>query len=308
MHWASGLGPWAGGLGRWASAALLAATLCSALFASLGAAAQVPVPPLTGHVSDQTGTLTPEQQATLEQTLAAFEARKGSQLAVLMVRSTAPEDIAQYALRVAEQWQLGRKKVDDGAILVVAKDDRALRIEVGYGLEGVLTDLGSQRIINETILPRFRQQDFFGGISAGVAQMVALADGEALPPPRSKPVRQASDVQSLAPVLLVVALAVGGVLRAVLGKLPGALVTGGVVAGIAWFMAGALAVAAIAGLIAMGVTLFGGGLLGRGGLGHHGRGGFSGGGAFSGGGGGGGGGGYSGGGGGFGGGGASGRW
>lgn len=286
--------------GRSAMALLVLGAL---LLAGVNAAAQVPVPPLTGHVTDQTGTLSAEQQATLEQTLVAFEARKGSQLAVLMVRTTAPEDIAQYALRVGEQWKLGRKKVDDGAILVVAKDDRALRIEVGYGLEGALTDLTSQRIISETILPRFRQQDFYGGIAAGVAKMIAVVDGEPLPAPRERTAaRSGGDLEQYAPVLFIVALAVGGVLRAVLGKVPGAVVTGGVVGLIAWFVVGALTMAVIAGVIAMVVTLFGGGMLGRG------LGGFSGGGHGGGGFGGGGGGGFSGGGGGFGGGGASGKW
>ena len=118
------------------------------------------MPPFKGHITDQTGTLTAEQRASLEQTLTAFEARKGSQLAVLMLASTAPEAIEPYALRVAEQWKLGRKKIDDGAILVVAKDDRTLRIEVVYGLEGALNDATRKRIISETILPRFKQQDF----------------------------------------------------------------------------------------------------------------------------------------------------
>ena len=275
-------------------ALLLAVTLCW----SIVAAAQVPVPALTGHVIDQTGTLTPEQKASLEQTLTAFEARKGSQLAVLMIVSSAPEEIEQFTLRVAEQWKLGRKKVDDGAILVVAKDDRTLRIEVGYGLEGALNDATSKRIISEIILPRFKQQDFFGGITAGVGQIIRVIDGEPLPPPSEKPAGSLGDVRQYAPVLFILALAVGGVLRAALGKVPGALVTGGAVAVIAWFIAGALSMALVAGVIALFVTLLGGG------MGGHGRGGYYGGagrGGF-------GGGGFRGGGGGFGGGGASGRW
>jgi len=282
-----------------AAAALSRAVRASLLACALGwlglTSAQVPVPPLTAHVTDQTGTLTAEQTAALEQTLTAFEARKGSQLAVLMVASTAPEEVEQYALRVAEQWKLGRKKVDDGAILVVAKNDRAMRIEVGYGLEGALTDLTSKRIISETILPRFKAQDFYGGISAGVGQIIRVIDGEALPAPTARAPQGIGDVQQYAPMLFILALAVGGVLRAVLGKVPGSLVTGGVVAVIAWFVVGAISMAAIAGVIAMVVTLMGGGMLGRG------LGGFSGGGR-------GGGGGFGGGGGGFGGGGASGRW
>ena len=263
--------------------------------------AQVPVPPLTGHVTDLTGTLTAEQKTALEQTLTAFEARKGSQLAVLMLASTAPEEIEQYALRVAEKWKLGRKKVDDGAILVVAKDDRAIRIEVGYGLEGALTDLTSKRIISEIILPLFKQQDFSGGITAGVDQVIRVVDGEPLPKANNTPGKSVGSVQQYAPVLFILALAVGGVLRAALGKVPGSLVTGGVVAVIAWFVIGAVSMALGAGVIALFVTLLGGGMGARalGGLGGY----YGGGGR-----GGSGGGGFSGGGGGFGGGGASGRW
>ena len=265
------------------------------------ATAQVPVPPLTGHVTDQTGTLTADQKATLEQTLTAFEARKGSQLAVLMVATTKPEEVEQFAIRVAEKWKLGRKKVDDGAILVVAKDDRAMRIEVGYGLEGALNDLTSKRIISETILPRFKVQDFYGGVTAGVGQMISVVDGEPLPEPSNSPARSIGSVQQYAPVLFILALAVGGVLRAALGKVPGSLVTGGVVAVIAWFVVGVVSMALGAGVIALFVTLLGGGMGGRGmgGLGgYYGGGGRGGGGS----------GGFSGGGGGFGGGGASGRW
>lgn len=259
------------------------------------AVAQVPVPPLTGHVIDLTSTLTPEQTASLEQTLTAFEARKGSQLAVLMVASVAPEEIEQFALRVAEQWKLGRKKIDDGAILVIAKNDRALRIEVGYGLEGALNDATSKRIISETILPRFKSQDFYSGVTAGVAQMISVVDGEPLPATSQRQATRGGDLQQYAPVLFIVALAVGGVLRAKLGKVPGALITGGVVGVLAWVIVGALSMALIAGVIALFVTLTGAG------TGRHGLGGYFGGGGR-------GGGGFRGGGGGFGGGGASGRW
>ena len=284
-----------------------AAVLALALGASLMAVALNPVPALTGHVIDQTGTLTAEQLATLEQTLVIFEARKGSQLAVLMVASLAPEAIEPYALRVAELWKLGRKKVDDGAILVIAKDDRAMRIEVGYGLEGSLNDATSKRIISDTILPRFKQQDFYGGISAGVGQIIGVIDGESLPAQRNKPSASIGNIQQYAPILFILTIVFGGVLRASIGKVPGALVTGGVVAVAAWFIVGALSVALTAGVIGLFVTLLGGGMGGHGLGGYygggtggrrHGGGGFGGsGGGFSGGGGGG-----------FGGGGATGRW
>lgn len=280
-----------------ASAVFLALTLCWTLQAS----AQIAVPPVTGRVTDQTATLTTEQKASLEQTLQMFESRKGSQLAVLIVQTSAPETIEQYALRVAEQWKLGRKKVDDGAILVVAKDDRALRIEVGYGLEGALNDATSKRIISETITPRFKQGDFNGGITAGVDQIIRVIDGEPLPPPQGRPAIGVTDIQQYVPVIFILALAIGGVLRSVLGRFPGALVTGGGVAVVAWLFAGALSVAVGAGVLALLFTLLGGGMGGMLGYGIGGRHGGGGRGGL-------GGGGFSGGGGGFGGGGASGRW
>jgi uncharacterized protein len=275
-----------------ARAALLAFTLLWSFIAE----SQVAVPPLAGRVTDQTATLTTEQKASLEQTLQAFEARKGSQLAVLIVSTSAPETIEQYALRVAEQWKLGRKKVDDGAILVVAKTDRALRIEVGYGLEGALNDATSKRIISEIMTPRFKQGDFSGGITAGVDQIIRVIDGEPLPPPKGQSAGIA-DLQQYVPVIFILALVIGSVLRSALGRFPGALVTGGGVAVVAWLFAGALSVALGAGVIALLFTLLNGGMggmVGRGIGGHgSGRGGFGG---------------FSGGGGGFGGGGASGRW
>lgn len=280
-----------------ARAAFLAFMFCWSFIAG----AQIPVPPLTGRVTDQTATLTAEQKAALEQTLQAFEARKGSQLAILIVPTTAPETIEQYALRVAEQWKLGRKKVDDGAVLVVAKNDRGLRIEVGYGLEGALNDATSKRIISEIITPRFKQGDFYGGISAGADQIIRVIDGEPLPEPKGKPAGDTADIQQYAPVIFILVLVIGGVLRSLLGRFPGALATGGAVAVVAWLFAGAVSIALGAGVIALLFTLLSGGMGGMGGhgIGGH-RGGYGRGGSGRGG--------FSGGGGGFGGGGASGRW
>lgn len=270
--------------------------------------AQAAVPPLTARVTDLTGTLTREQQAGLERMLQEFEARKGSQLAVLLVPSTAPEAIEQYALRVAEQWKIGRQKVDDGAILVVAKDDRALRIEVGYGLEGALNDATANRIIREAITPRFREGDFYGGINAGLDRMMRVIDGEPLPAPaKSAPGVQGEPFQML-PVLLILALVAGSILRALLGRFLGAAATGGAVGFVAWILAGAMAMALLAGAVAFFFTLMGGAGRRLGGLpGMYGGGGFGRGGSW-GRGGGWGGGGFRGGGGTFGGGGASGRW
>ena len=168
---------------RMVTAAFLTLLLCW----SWTAAADVAVPALTGRVVDRTATLTPDQIASLDQTLKAFEQRKGTQIAVLIVPTTEPESIEQFSIRVAEAWKIGRKKIDDGALLVVAKNDRRLRIEVGYGLEGALTDVTAKRIIDEIITPKFRSGDFAGGVSDGVARMIAVADGEAPPPPKLPP-------------------------------------------------------------------------------------------------------------------------
>ncbi|MSQ60689.1 MAG: YgcG family protein, partial [Betaproteobacteria bacterium] len=145
-----------------------------------------PVPDLRARVTDLTATLSASQQQELESRLAAYERGKGSQVAVLIVPTTKPEEIEQYSLRVVEKWKLGRERVDDGALLIVAKEDRRLRIEVGYGLEGVLNDATSKRIIDEAIVPRFRADDFAGGIQAGVDRMLRVIEGEALPPPKAR--------------------------------------------------------------------------------------------------------------------------
>jgi uncharacterized protein len=275
------------------------------LFIALTAWAQVAVPPLTARVTDLTGTLTREQQAGLERMLQEFEARKGTQLAVLIVPTTKPEPIEQFALRVGEQWKIGRTKVDDGAILVVAKEDRAVRIEVGYGLEGVLNDATASRIIREIIVPRFREGDFYGGVNAALDRMMRLIDGEPLPEPsRSSPAAQGGLMQLL-PVLLIVALVGGAILRAILGRFLGAAATGGAVGFIAWVLVGTVAIALLAAVLAFIFTLGGTGTGRRyyGGTGLPRSGGWGGGNWR-----GGGGGGFRGGGGSFGGGGASGRW
>ena len=269
-----------------------------AWFFAAAAWAQPSVAPLTAQVVDQTGTLTGEQKAALERKLREFELRKGAQIAVLMVPSTAPEPIEQYSLRVVERWKLGRKKVDDGALLIVAKNDRALRIEVGYGLEGALSDATAKRIVSDVIAPRFRDGDFYGGVNAGVDAMMRVIDGEPLPAPDRRAAAGGGAGQAL-PILLVLALVAGGLLRAMLGRFVGGAVTGGLVGALAWLLVGTMALALFAGVVAFVFTLLGGGR----GYGYYGGfpGGFGGGGFTSGGG-------FSGGGGSFGGGGASGRW
>jgi len=286
---------------------ILALLLCW----SVAALADVAVPALSGRVVDQTMTLSQDEQASLDKTLRDFEARKGSQIAVLIVPTTAPESIEQFSIRVAEAWKIGRKKVDDGAILLVAKDDRKLRIEVGYGLEGALTDVTSKRIIDEIITPRFKAGDFAGGITAGVNQIIKVIDGEPLPAPeeRSQSSSNVIDmIEQFAPFLLFGVIIFGGVLRSIFGRLFGSLAMGGLVGAIVWFVAGTLVLGGILGVVAFVFTLISDAFVSGGGGGRRGGGYIGGGGgswssgsSSSGGG-------FSGGGGSFGGGGASGSW
>ena len=275
----------------------------------------VAVPPLTARVTDLTRTLRADEQQALETKLANWETSTGNQLVVLMLPTTQPEPIEAYSIRVAEAWKIGRKGQDNGALLVVAKDDRKLRIEVGYGFEGVLTDATSRRIISDTISPLFRQGQFAAGLNAGVDRIIeVIAKGEPLAAPKAKSeTRRGSGVnlETLLIILFVGVPVLGGLLRRMFGKVGGATVGAGLVGAGAWFLAGSILIGVIAAVIAWVVLLmFGlaGTGLARGGQ----RGGSWGGGGWTGGSGGGwsggGGGGFSGGGGSFGGGGASGGW
>ncbi|HEY0338755.1 MAG TPA: YgcG family protein [Burkholderiales bacterium] len=281
------------------------------LFVAVWAFAQVAVPPLSARVTDLTDTLTQEQRKTLEDRLAAFESSKGSQLAVLLVPTTQPEPIEQFGIRVGEQWKIGRKGVDDGAILIAAMKDRAVRIEVGYGLEGVLPDAVAKRIVEEYIVPRFKQGDFYGGIDAAVTRMMAVIEGEPLPPPRgAKPAQSVGGggFEGLLMVGFMLVFVVGGIIRAIFGRFLGSGVIGAIGGFAGWLMLGSLGAAAVVAVIAAFLSLMGGmagagrgrgGWYSGGSMGGWGGGGWSGGGGGSS---------WGGGGGGFGGGGASGRW
>ena len=238
-----------------ARASLLALLLCWAA----AAFAVVAVPPLVGRVVDQTGTLSSGDIASLNQTIMAFQARKGSQIAVMIAPTTDGEAIEQYSLRVAEAWKSGRKKIDDGAVLVIAKNDRHLRIEVGYGLEGALTDVTTKRIIDEEITPKFKTGDFTGGVTAGLNKMIRVIDGEKLPAPEPPHWQHTGlfDVSDMFnPFLLIPVFLLGGVMRSMLGRLVGSVVSGGVVTLIAWLLFGSLIAAFIAGVIAFVFVLF----------------------------------------------------
>ena len=265
--------------------------------------AEVAVPALQARVTDLTGTLSDPQREALESKLTSFEQAKGSQIAVLILPTTQPETIEEYGIHVADQWKLGRKGVDDGAILIVAKDDHRLRIEVGYGLEGALNDATSNRIISEIISPQFKQGRFYEGIDAGVDRMIGVVNGEPLPPPKRSGRSNGSDPLGAVFVVFFIALFIGRILRSMLGSLPASLIIGGLVGFVAMAIVGSLVVSILSGVLsALFAFLFysaGPGFGGWGG-GGFGGGGFGGGGF--------GGGGFSGGGGGFGGGGSSGSW
>lgn len=275
---------------------LLAQVFLIALLLTGAAHAEVLVPPLNRRVTDLTSTLDAQQIQSLDARLDAFEAEKGAQIAILIVSTTQPESIEQYGIRVVEAWKLGRRGVDDGALLLIAKDDRTLRIEVGYGLEGVLNDATSHRIIDQIIVPHFKTGNYPQGVDAGASAMMQVIAGEPLPAPKQMKSVGKQDFESLLFMGFAIAVALGGMLRALLGRFPAAVLVGGVLGALAWLVAASTAIAALAGLAAFVFVLLGGGR-------HSGFIGGLGGGGF-----GGSGGGFGGGGGGFGGGGASGRW
>jgi uncharacterized protein len=257
--------------------------------------ADTAIPSLRARVTDQANLLDAAARQALEAKLAAFEQAKGSQIAVLIVPSTQPESIEQYSIRVTDAWKLGRKGVDDGVLLLLAMQDRALRIEVGRGLEGAIPDAIAKRVIAEVITPFFKRGDFAGGIDAGVSALIKLVDGEPLPAP---PVRRGGqvDLGNAGPTLLILAVILGGVLRLFFGRLVGAGLAGTLAFIAGWLVLGSFIAGLVAAVLAFVFTLLrgaGGGISSGGGFG---GGGFGGGGGFSGGGGG------------FSGGGASGRW
>jgi uncharacterized protein len=295
----------------WLATLLMIAGLLWAFSASAQVSALAAIPSLTGPVVDTTGTLTATEKQQLEQRLLSFSQAKGSQVQVLMVPSTQPEDIAQYGIRVAEAWKIGRKaqdgqRLDDGVILIVAKDDRRMRIEVGYGLEGAIPDAIAARIIEEFMRPAFRAGDFAGGVSAGVEALITRIEGEDLPEP--KPPEGGFNGEPTWFLAIFIGFFVGSIvgplLRAIIGRPAGATLAGLGAGGLAGFMLTSLAAGTLGGLAGFFIALLAGtgGGRGRGGW-YHGPvgGGWSSGGSSSGGG-------WSGGGGGFGGGGASGGW
>jgi uncharacterized protein len=285
---------------------LLALLLCGT------AQAEIAVPVLKQRVTDLTSTLDATQIQALNASLAAFESGKGSQIAVLLVPTTHPEAIEQFSMRVAEAWKLGRKGVDDGVLLLIAKDDHKLRIEVGYGLEGVLNDATAKRIVSEVITPYFKRGEFYPGIDAGVSAIIKVVEGEPLPPPsrRDSSNTSGNGLDSFGNLIgtgFIIFMIGNIILRQLLGRLPSGLIVGGLIGGLVWVSLVSLVWAVAAALVAFVLSLIFG-LSGRGSSFPSNWGGGGGWGSGGGGGGGFGGGGFSGGGGGFGGGGTSGGW
>ena len=262
----------------------------------------LPVPALSGRVIDQTATLSEPQRAALDAKLAAFEAQAGPQIVVLLVTTTAPEDIASYAQRVADTWKIGRREVGDGLLLVVAKNERAVRIEVAKALEGAVPDLAARQVIDRALVPAFRNGDYAGGLNAGLDLLMARIRGEALPVPAPRGGGGAGStgglpIEQFGMFLFIGVMVVGGLLSAVLGRKLGSMATALAAGGAAWWLSASALLAlgaALAAVLVVGV--FGVGTVLRLVVMSAGRGG-RGGGGFS-----------SGGGGDFGGGGASGRW
>ncbi len=299
---------------------LLAWLLVALLTWGLGAAAWAqdvqPVPALSARVVDTVGLLQPADRAALERKLADFEAQAGPQIVLLLVATTQPEDIASYAQRVADTWKIGRRQIGDGLLLVVARDDRKVRIEVAKALEGAVPDLAARQIIGQALSPAFKRGDYAAGLNAGVDGLIARVRGEGLPAPAPTAAGRGGDAegfdwQTMAMFFFVGVPVVGGVLSSMLGRKLGAAATASGAGALAWWLSTSLLVAGLAG----GVALLLVGVLGLGSALGRGRGGHGGGppiiwgGGGGGFGGGGGGGGFSSGGGGdFGGGGASGDW
>lgn len=225
------------------------------------------IPALKARVTDTTGTLAAPDKARIEAMLSAFEKSKGAQIVVLMVPTTQPEAIEQYSIRVAEKWKIGRKQVNDGIVMIVAKNDRKLRIEVGYGLEGAVPDALAKRIISEVISPRFRSNDYAGGIEEGVSRLIGLVNGESLPEPkqswsasgeRSAGKSGAGITEGWFVGAFFFAFLVGGLLRKVFGRFFGALISGGGFGALAFMLLGGVFWPLLLGLFAFILALFAG--------------------------------------------------
>lgn len=230
------------------------------LFAALGALAQdlLPVPALNARVIDQTATLGDDRRAALEQRLQRIEQGRGSQVVVLMVATTQPEDVASYANRVANSWKIGRRDVGDGLLVVVAKNDRKVRIEVAKTLEGAIPDLAARQIIDDAITPRFRQGDFAGGLLDAVDRIDSLLAGEKLAEPAQEAHPTGIDWMDWGIFLFITIPILAPLARRMLGPGAGALATGAAVGALAWIVSASLLIALLATFVGAVLALFAG--------------------------------------------------
>jgi len=239
--------------------------LCSCLAGAAFAQSVLPVPALTARVMDHSGTLSTPQLRQLEDKLAAFERAQGTQIVILLVPTTQPEDVAAYANRVFNTWKPGRQGLGDGLLLVVAKQDRKIRIEVARALEGAIPDLAAKQVIDDVLTPHFRQGDFAGGLDLALDRLMALIRGEGLPTPEATASRQADGGvrwMDLGVLLFIVLPILGSLTRRILGHKLGTLASGVVIAFLTFSFTASLAIAAIAALLAMLLTFIAGTPLG----------------------------------------------
>lgn len=218
---------------------------------------EVAIPALNSPVMDTTGTLTSEQKASLANKLRNFETKKGTQIAILLVATTQPEPIESYALRVAEQWKIGRKGVDDGILLILAKQDRKARIEVGYGLEGVITDAISKRIIQDIMAPHLRQDDYAAGLNAAADSFMKLIEGEPLPAVETSSQESDGKNEMLFAVMAIVAL-ISGAIGQRMHRMVGAVAAAGVAGALTWWFWGSVLFAVGLALVGFVIQLLGG--------------------------------------------------
>lgn len=225
--------------------------------------ALVEIPPLTKAVTDLTQTLSIDEQSALNQTLTQFSQQTGAQIAVLILPTTQPEDIAQFGIRLADAWKIGRAKQDDGVIVIVAKQERKMRIEVGYGLEGAIPDAIAKRVIAEQLAPAFKRGEFYQGLNVATQSLMQLIQGEQLPPPAPGQHTQSGGLSHWLPILMFTAIGIGWIARSILGAFLGSVFTGGVLAALAGLLGATLLVMA---LVAVATCLFtlamGSGLIG----------------------------------------------
>ena len=241
---------------HWLCALLVCCFVLLGVSGSQAATGLVDIPPLSSAVTDLTQTLSAEELTALNEKLTQFSQQTGSQIAILMLPTTQPEDIAQFGIRLADAWKIGRARQDDGVIVIVAKQDRKMRIEVGYGLEGAIPDAIAKRIVAGQLSPAFKQGQFYAGLDLATDTLMKLIQGEQLPAPvKAQPAAGQDGLMHWLPILMFAAIIVGAILRGILGAFFGSALTGGVLAMLAGFLGATLLIVGLVGLAGFIFTL-----------------------------------------------------